>query len=154
MRIATEQGFVFWHASGTLYSARVCSCAGESEEGLRLFQKGLAAYRATGAGLGLPYYLSILGEALDARPVASTRLAVAFDEAFELVEKNDERFQEAELHRLRGELHLAETNDEAPRRYVAFNALWRSPKRQGSRAWELARYCESRPALAAAGPRA
>src|SRR3712207_6804443 len=63
MRIATEQGFVFWHATGTLYSAAGLLLRGRSDEGLQLFEKGLAAYRATGAGLGLPYYLSILGEA-------------------------------------------------------------------------------------------
>jgi serine phosphatase RsbU (regulator of sigma subunit) len=112
MRVATDQGFDFWHASGTLYFAAGLLLGGQLEQGLRLFQDGLAAYRATGAVLGLPYYLSILGEAFtkagrfdDARR--------AFAEAFDLVEQNDERFQEAELHRLRGELHLAESHDEA-----------------------------------------
>ena len=37
---------------------------------------------------------------------------VALNEALALVEKNDERFQEAELHRLKGELLLAELGDQ------------------------------------------
>src|SRR4030095_2107847 len=84
---------------------------GRTEEGLQVFQNGLDAYRATGAALGLPYYLSILGKAF-AQASRFDEAHRAFDEAFALVEKNDERFQEAELHRLRGELHLAESNEE------------------------------------------
>jgi predicted ATPase/energy-coupling factor transporter ATP-binding protein EcfA2 len=135
MRVATEQGFLFWHASGTLYSAAGILLRGRLEEGLELLQKGLDAYRGTGAGLGLPYYLSLLGEAFtqagrfdDARG--------AFEEALALAGQNDERFQEAELHRLRGELHLAEENDESAAEECFRRAL-ETARRQGSRAWEL-----------------
>ena len=106
IRIATEQGFPLWQATGSLYAGAGLLLQGRMEKGLALFQKGLDTYRATGAILGLPYYLSILGEAFTSlgRFDEAHR---AFDEAFTFVEKNDERFQEAELHRLRGELHLA-----------------------------------------------
>ncbi len=111
MQIATEQGFQFWHASGMLYSAAGRLLRGQLDEGLRQFQKGLDAYRASGAGLGLPYYFSLLMDAFrQAGRFEEARRA--FDEAIMLVEKNDERFQEAELHRLRGELHLTESNDQ------------------------------------------
>jgi serine phosphatase RsbU (regulator of sigma subunit) len=135
MRIATEQGFLFWHASGALYSAAGILLRGRLDEGLALLQRGLDAYRATGACLGLPYYLSLLGEAFtqagrfdDARG--------AFEDALALVEKNDERFQEAELHRLRGELLLAEANDEAAAE-ESFRRALETARSQKSRAWEL-----------------
>ena len=38
---------------------------------------------------------------------------LALSEALALAEKNDERFHEAELHRLQGELVLAESDDQA-----------------------------------------
>jgi hypothetical protein len=38
---------------------------------------------------------------------------LALDEGLAIAQKNDERFQEAELHRLKGELLLAETLDQA-----------------------------------------
>ncbi|MDR3401088.1 MAG: SpoIIE family protein phosphatase [Chthoniobacter sp.] len=135
MRIASEQGFLFWHACGTLYSAAGLLLRGRPEEGLPLFQKGLDAYRGTGAGLGLPYYLSLLGEAF----MQAGRFEDAhhtFEEALALVETNDERFQEAELHRLRGELHLASAHDEAAAE-VCFQRALDTARRQGSRAWEL-----------------
>ena len=135
MRIAAEQGFVFWHASGTLYSAAGLLLRGHLEEGLALLQKGLDAYRATDAALGLPYYLSILGEALT-KAGRYDNARRTFEDAFALVEKNDERFQEAELHRLRGELDLAETNDEATAE-ERFCRARETARQQGSRAWEL-----------------
>jgi serine phosphatase RsbU (regulator of sigma subunit) len=135
MQVATEQGFVFWLASGRLFQAAGLLVRGRIEEGLRLFQNALADYRATGAILGLPYYLSILAEALTkAHRYDEARLA--FDEAFELVEENDDRFQEAELHRLRGELHLAEAHDE-PHAARCFQSAIEIAREQGSRAWEL-----------------
>jgi predicted ATPase len=135
MRIAIEQGFLFWHASGTLYAGAGLLLRERSEEGLQLLQKGLEAYRATGAGLGLPYYLSILGEAFT-QTNRFDEARHAFDEAFALVEKNDERFQEAELHRLRGELYLAEAGDET-RAETCFRQAISLARSQQSRAWEL-----------------
>jgi predicted ATPase len=63
IRVATEQGFNLWRASGTLYAASGLLLQGQSERGLRLLQEGLDAYRGTGAELGVPYYLSVLAEA-------------------------------------------------------------------------------------------
>jgi serine phosphatase RsbU (regulator of sigma subunit) len=135
MRIATEQGFLFWHASGTLYSAAGRLLRGQLDEGLRQLQKGLDAYRATGAGLGLPYYLSLSVEAFTkAGRFAEARQA--FGEAVELIERSDERFQEAELHRLRGELHLAEANDHAAAEECFRHAL-EIARQQQSKSWSL-----------------
>lgn len=133
--IAAEQGFPLWHATGTLYAASGLLLQGNVETGLRLIQEGLEAYRATGAGLALPYYLSLLGDALThAGRFDEARLAL--DEALELAEKNDERFQEAEIYRLKGELRLAESNDEASAEHYFIKAV-EIARQQGSRAWEL-----------------
>lgn len=134
-RIATEQGFLFWHASGTLYSAAGLLLQGRAEAGLRQLREGLDAYRATGAGLGLSYYLGILGEAL-MKASRFTEAQQALQEAFALVEKNDERFQEVELHRLQGELLLAEAEDRAAAERCFRRAI-EIAREQRSRAWEL-----------------
>ena len=135
MRVATEQGFLFWHASGTLYAAGGLLLQGRLEQGLRLLQKGLDAYRATGAGLALPYYLSMLADAC----TQTGRFAeahMALDEALTLVEKNDERFQEAELLRLKGELLLAESGDQTTAE-ECFRRAVESADRHQSKAWKL-----------------
>jgi predicted ATPase len=133
--IATEQGFKLWHATGTLYSAAGLLLQGNIETGLRLIQQGVEHYRATGAGLALPYYLCLLGDAL----MHSGRFEeahLAIDEALGLADKNDERFQEAELYRLKGELRLAESDDDASAEHYFLKAITIA-RGQGNRAWEL-----------------
>src|SRR6202008_1622796 len=49
IRIAAEQGFRFWHASGTLYTAGGLLLQGRLERGIRLLETGLEAYRGTAA---------------------------------------------------------------------------------------------------------
>jgi serine phosphatase RsbU (regulator of sigma subunit)/predicted ATPase len=135
VRIATEQGFRFWHASGTLYTAGGQLLQGRLQQGLRLLQKGLEAYRRTGAELAVPYYLSMLADAcMQVGRFAEAHVAV--NEALTLVEKNDERFQEAELHRLKGELLLAESDDQTAAEECFCRAV-QIARRQQSKAWEL-----------------
>ena len=135
IRIATEQGFVFWHASGTLYAAGGALLLGRLEQGIRLLQTGLEAYRGTGAELAVPYYLSMLADGCS-QAGRFAEAHAALDEALALVEKNDERFQEAELHRLKGELALAESGDQIVAEQC-FRRAVQTAQRQQSKAWEL-----------------
>ena len=135
IRIATEQGFLFWHASGTLYAAGGLLLQGRLEQGLRLLQTGLEAYRATGAELALPYYLSMLTDACT-QMGRFAEARVALTEALTLVEKNDERFQQAELHRLKGELLLAESDDQTAAE-ECFRRAVETADRHQSKAWKL-----------------
>ena len=135
IRIATEQGFLFWHASGTLYAAAGLLLQGRLEQGLRLLQEGLEAYRGTGAELALPYYLSILADVCT-QTGRFAEARVALNDGFKFVEKNDERFQEAELHRLKGELLLAELDDQTASE-ECFGRAVETAQRQQSKAWEL-----------------
>jgi predicted ATPase len=135
MQIGVDQGFLFWHATGTLYAAGGLLLQGRMERGLPLLQKGLQSYRATGAKLGLTYYLSILAEACT-RIGQFADAGAALNEAIVLVDQNDERFQEAELYRLKGELLLAESDDQ-PKAEEWFRRAIEIADWQGSRAWKL-----------------
>ena len=110
--VSTEQGFAFYRAAGTLYRGAGVVLQGNLELGLPLLIEGLESYRASGAELALPYFLSLLGNGYTqaAHFVEALR---ALDDGLSVVEKNDDRFAEAELHRLKGELLLAESPDEA-----------------------------------------
>ena len=135
IRIATDQGFPFWHATGTLFRAAGLLLQGKLEAGLALLENGLEAYRATGAGLGLPYYLSLLAEAcIQARRFNDAHLAL--DEALAFVRRTDEHSQEAELLRLRGELYLAESDDQTMAE-DCFRPAIETARRQQSRSFEL-----------------
>jgi predicted ATPase len=134
--IATKQGFALWHATGTFFRGAGLLLRGAPEEALPLLRKGFDAFRASGAELTLPLQLSTLGDAYtqagrfeDARQALSEGLAIA--------EKNDERCQEAELHRLTGELLLAASPDQVAAADDCFRHAIETARRQQSKAWEL-----------------
>src|SRR5262249_52571980 len=77
----------------------------QAEEGIAQIRQGLTTYRATGAELICPYWLALLTEAYGQGGQAEAGLAV-LAEALAAVEKIGERWWEAELYRLKGELLL------------------------------------------------
>lgn len=130
-KIGSEQGFTMWLVTGMLYRAGGLVLQGRAAEALPLLKEGLDAYRNAGAGLALPYYLSILGDAYTKLGKFEEALK-ALDEGLAIAEKNDDRFQEAELHRLKGELLHDEGESEA-----CFRTAIDTARRQGSKAWAL-----------------
>ncbi len=136
LAIGTEQGFQLWHALGILHKGAGMLLQGRREEGLRLLIKGFDAFRATGAEVRVPSYLGLLGDAYtqSARFDDAHR---ALDEGLAVAEKNDDRCHEAELHRLKGELLLAESPDQAAAAEDCFRRATETAQRQGSKGWEL-----------------
>jgi serine/threonine protein kinase/predicted ATPase len=136
MAIATEQGFPFWHALGTLHRGAGALLQGRGEEALPLLLRGFTAFRATGAEVRVPSYLGMLGDAY-------TQLAhfedahKVLDEALAVAEKNDDRCHEAELHRLQGELVLAESPDRLSDAEACFRRAIETARCQQSKGWEL-----------------
>jgi predicted ATPase len=78
---------------------------GQAEKGIAQIRQGLTTYQATGAELICPYWLALLAEAYEKGGQAEEGLAV-LAEALAAVEKTGERWWEAELYRLKGELLL------------------------------------------------
>jgi predicted ATPase len=103
--LCTEQGFAYYLAWGTTMQGWAQVVQGQGEVGIGQIRRGLAALRATGAAVRLPYYLSLLAEACGQTGQTTEGLAL-LTEALALVDTTGERWWEAELHRLRGELLL------------------------------------------------
>jgi predicted ATPase len=76
---------------------------GAAPRGIAELSRGLDAYRATGAEFLRPHYLALLADACQHHGREEDALT-ALAEALVLVDKTDERWWEAELHRLTGEL--------------------------------------------------
>ena len=135
MAIAVEQGSRSWHATGRMYKAAGMLLEGRVE-GVPLFLDGLEAYRATAHQLALPYYLSILGYVHTRMGLFAKALAT-LDEGLQTAEQNDDRFQEAELHRLKGEALLAFSDEKAGEAEACFHQALEVARRQHGTAWEL-----------------
>jgi predicted ATPase len=87
------------------------------------------------ASKALPYYHIILGDAYTQAGRFGDALR-ALDEGLVLAEKNDDRSSEAELHRLKGELLLAKSKDQASAKDCFITAV-ETARRQQSKSWEL-----------------
>jgi predicted ATPase len=92
-------------AQGTILRGWALAAQGQREEGSAQIRQGLAAFRATGAELNRTYYLALLAEAYGQAGQTNEGLHV-LSEALTGVHSGRERWWEAELYRLRGELLL------------------------------------------------
>ncbi len=116
--LSTEQGFPFFLTQGVIFRGVVLAEQGWGHEGIAQIQQGIAAFRATGAELYRPYFLALLAEAYGKVEQAEEGLAV-LAEALAVLDKTGERFYEAELHRLKGELTLKQSGVRGPESEVS-----------------------------------
>jgi predicted ATPase/class 3 adenylate cyclase len=99
--LAVVQGFPLWVALGTSLGGWALAIQGQGEEAVAQIHQGVAAWRATGAALDVPYLYTLLAEV--ATHLGHTEDGLqALAEAHALVEQHEERWWEAEVCRLRG----------------------------------------------------
>ncbi len=134
--IATEQGFAYWLATATLFKADALVLQGQWTEAVPLLLKGLQDLRDTGTGLDLTIHLGFLASAYGQAGRFDNSLQT-LDEGLAVAGKSDERFYEAELHRLKGELLLARSPDDGTLAEDCFREAIETARRQQSKAWEL-----------------
>jgi len=101
--LSSENGFSQWLPYGTILKGYLLSEQQQGEKGLEHIRKGLTDWRAAGAEISLPHHLGLLAETyLKEKRVEDGLNSIA--EALTVVDKNGERYYEAELYRLKGEL--------------------------------------------------
>jgi len=103
--LSTDQGFPLWLAMGTILRGWALSEQGRSEEGIAQIRQGLATRSAMGVRLGEGLYLGWLAEAQAKAGQVEEGLTV-LAEAIATVNETGNRFNEAELYRLKGELTM------------------------------------------------
>jgi predicted ATPase len=103
--LSTEHGFLYLRAVGTVLQGWGLANGGSVEAGMAQMREGLAALRATGAEVFRPYLLALLAEACGRAGQIEAGLD-ALAEALVAVDQHAERFYEADLYRLNGELLL------------------------------------------------
>jgi predicted ATPase len=132
--VATEQGFPFYRALGTIYRGWVTIKNGDVTEGMLLLRSGSTAFRATGTELWLPYHTALLARACEIAGQIE-EAATLFDDALQVVERTGERWLEAELNRHKGQLLLRQGH------CVAAEELYRRALsialEQEAKLWEL-----------------
>ncbi len=110
--LCTEQGFGSILSQATIQRGYALAQQGQAEEGIALMRGGLDAMLATGSSLFRPLFLCFLAEACLTSGRFEEGLA-AVAEAIAIMGKTGERYYEAELHRLKGDLILRRSGVEA-----------------------------------------
>jgi predicted ATPase len=103
--LSVEQGFALFLGVVVTLQGWAQAQDGQIEEGLIQIRKGIDDLRATGAEVWLTNAFALLAEAYGQKGQFDKGL-MALNEALEFVDKHEERWWEAELYRLRGELLL------------------------------------------------
>ena len=135
--IATEQGFALWHATGTFFKGAGMLLQGRLEESLPLLLKGHRRLPGHRCRATPPVPAQRPGRRLHAgRPVRGGARG-RWTRASPWRRRTTTAFQEAELHRLKGELLLAESPDQAAAAEDRFTQAIETARRQQSKAWEL-----------------
>jgi len=136
LALATAQGFEHRVAQGRIMRGWALAMQGDAATGVAHIQQGLEAIQSIGQKLYRPYHLALLAEAYGqvGQPEAGlTCLA----EALTLVEVTEERWWEAEVYRLKGELLLRLPTPDLPQATACLHQALEVARRQQARALEL-----------------
>jgi predicted ATPase len=136
MALADAQGFTQWLAIGAVLRGWVLVEQGQYTEGMTQIHQGLAAYWATGAKLARSYWLALLVEACGVAGQVEEGLSVV-TEALTAAHTTGERFWEAELYRLQGELQLRQAVHDKAQAEVCFHRALDVARSQQAKALEL-----------------
>ncbi len=109
---------------------------GGGAEAIAEMRNGIDAARATGAGVWTPYWLALLAGAYGRNGEPKEGL-IAISEAITEVDRTGERFWEAELNRLRGELLLESDAANEGEAKACFRSAIEITRSQKARSWEL-----------------
>jgi predicted ATPase len=133
VEVCSRHGFAYYLAMGTIVTGWATAAEGDVAQGLAQLREGLAALRALGAELRLPYYFALLAETLGRAGKVGEALA-SLSTGFAFASKNGEEWAVAELHRAQGELLAAEGKAEPAS--ASFRRGIEAARRSGSLALE------------------
>jgi predicted ATPase len=134
--LCIEHDFAYYRAWAMIIQGWCLRRGEQPEAGVTQIQEGLTALRATGGEVRLSYYLALLAEAHgeDYQPEVGLRLLT---EAFTHQATTQERWTEAELYRLKGELLLKQTPPDKQQAEACFQQALAVARRQQAKSWEL-----------------
>jgi class 3 adenylate cyclase/predicted ATPase len=134
--LAEEKGSAYWRASGLLRRASLLALTGKTSDAVSIFTSTLPAWRSTGATITLPWFLSDWARACG--QLGQFEEAWSYiGEAMTAVETTKERWCEAEVHRIAGDIALMPPERDAARAEGCFERALAVARKQQAKSWEL-----------------
>jgi predicted ATPase len=134
--LSDDKGSSYWKAMGMMHEGLLIALTGKVLDGIHASKSGLAALRSTGTTLAGPYYSSCLamnyakiGQFEEARRLIG--------EAMLTTEETNERWFEAEIYRMSGEIELKSPNLGEAKPEVYFQRALSVARAQQAKSFEL-----------------
>ena len=134
--LATKQGAMAWKTFGAPLQGCVLALTGKPADAVQMISTGVADLRSVGVRVWTPFYLSFLAWA----HAELGQLAKAWrcaDEALAEIETTKERWIEAELYRIAGEIALLASNPDTAKVEAYFERALTVARDQQAKSWEL-----------------
>jgi predicted ATPase len=133
--LSRAQGFAYWEAHGTVLRGWALTHQ-KPAQGIDEMHQGMAAWRKTGARIAVPLYLTLLAEGCAKAGQVNEALRLT-SEALDVASRTEDRCCEAELHRLQGELLLAQAATNQRQAESCFRQALTIARQQQAKSWEL-----------------
>jgi predicted ATPase len=134
--LANEKDTSFWRAWGMMNKGWLIGLTGKASDAVQVMSSGIAAWRATDATMCVPFYLSSLAMAY-AQLGQFEDAQRTMREAITCTEKTKERWFEAEVHRIAGEIALKSPRLGAAEAAGHFQHALSVACQQRAKSWEL-----------------
>jgi class 3 adenylate cyclase len=136
LELATESGFFMGRALSEIYLGWADAIAGDLEGGVARMQHHMLELKAASSEYISDRYLTFVATAFGRMRRFDEGLST-IDESFPFIERSGQRYYEAELHRLRGELLLGQNVSNAAEAEKSFRLALDIARRQQAKSWEL-----------------
>jgi class 3 adenylate cyclase/predicted ATPase len=134
--LAEEKGTPFWKSLGMMHQGCICTMSGKPFDAVRMITSGLSARELLGATTFAPFFLSYLARAYaDLGHFEDALYSVS--EAITTVETTKERWCEAEVYRIAGEIALRSPDLDAAKGKAYFERALGVAYEQQAKSWEL-----------------
>ena len=148
--LADEKDAAFWKAVGMLGRGWLLGLTGKASDAVQMITSGITAWRSTGATLYLPSWLSYLAAA-HAELGQFDEAWRCIGEAMTTIETTKERWFEAEVNRIAGEIALKSPEPDAAKAEAYFERALAVARAAASKILGTARRDEHGAALARSG---
>jgi predicted ATPase len=134
--LANEKGAKQIAAGGMLARAWLFAVTGKTSDAVQMLTSGIAAWRSTGSTVFMPWFLSLLARAYAGLSQFEDAWR-CIDEAMTAVETTKEKWCEAEVHRVAGEIALLSQEPDTARAEANLERALAVSRKQKAKSWEL-----------------
>jgi class 3 adenylate cyclase/predicted ATPase len=134
--LAEEKNALFWKAEGRGNQGILLALTGRTSDAIDMLTAGIAASRSTGGTLWTPFRLQYLARA-HAELGQFEEAWRCIGEAMTAVQTTEEKWCEAEVHRVAGDIALKSPEPDATKTQACFEHALAIARQQQAKSWEV-----------------